>query len=201
MDVDESQNTIKTVRSEIVTPVPAPRTQRVMGPSSAAAARDRGEEQPIEDQGPPRCSLCHRPHALKRCPIFQSMKPAQRRQIARAHGHCMTCLADDHATNDCWADSMCQYCHRPHHTMFHRFPKRADTENTTRIRRRPQRDLAQRRGENHNEYVQTTRSRPRLRPQLRIPPPRRTHQYKQRRSTGLRAVVNTLQQLQRLLGD
>lgn len=57
--------------------------------SSAAEAVEDNEEQPFFDPGLPRCSLCHRTHAMKRCSIFKSMKPTQRKQVARAHEHCM----------------------------------------------------------------------------------------------------------------
>lgn len=56
-------------------PVAAPRTQQVMGPPSAVAARESGEEQLFVNQRPSRCSLYHPlPHTLKRCTIFKSMK-------------------------------------------------------------------------------------------------------------------------------
>uniref|UniRef100_A0A0K8U353 Uncharacterized protein n=1 Tax=Bactrocera latifrons TaxID=174628 RepID=A0A0K8U353_BACLA len=193
MDVEETQTTSNTVRSESnapkasAAPVAAPRANVMRPPPSAAAVREVGEEQLVEPQGPPCCSLCHRPHVLKRCTIFQSMKPAQRQQVARAHGHCMTCLADDHATIECWADGACQYCHRPHHTLFHRFPTRA---NHTNSRTRPRRDPLRRR---RRTQPPTRRTRP--------SPPRHAHRQQQRRSTGLSAVLSTLQQLQRLLAD
>ncbi|XP_039969897.1 uncharacterized protein LOC120781721 [Bactrocera tryoni] len=141
MDVEETQTTSNTVRSEVAI------------------------EQPLEPQGPPCCSLYHRLHALKGCTIFKSMKPAQRQQVARAHGHCMTCLADDHATIECWADGACQYCHRPHPTLFHRFPTRA---NRTNSRTRLRSDLIRRR---QRTQPTTTRTRP--------SPPRRAHRHDQ----------------------
>lgn len=193
MDVEDRPSGPKAVRSEIVAPVAAPRTLMSTGPPSATAAGERGEEQPRENRVYPRCSLCHRPHVLKRCSIFQSMKPAQRQQVARAHGHCMTCLADDHATIECWADGACQYCQLPHHTLFHRFPRRANpSSNHINTRHRPHSNPIQRRRA-HRTRSTTARSRP--------SPPRHTHRQQQRRSTGLKAVVDTLQQLQRLLGD
>ncbi|XP_018790605.1 PREDICTED: uncharacterized protein LOC108969990 [Bactrocera latifrons] len=192
MDVDETQTTFNTVSSEIAAPasaalVAAPRTTVVRPPPSAAAIREMREGQLLEPQGPPSCSLCHRPHTLKRYSILKSMKPAQRQQVARAHGHCMTCLGDDHATIERWADGACQYCHRPHHTLFHRFPRRANpSENSTNtlcgsIRRR------------RSSQSTTMRSR--------LSPPCHAHRKQQRRSTGLSAVLSTLQQLQRLLAD
>ncbi|XP_049308108.1 uncharacterized protein LOC125777386 [Bactrocera dorsalis] len=197
MDVEETQTTSNTVRSEIAipkasaAPVAAPRTRVMRPPPSAEAVREMREEQLLEPQGHPCCSLCHRPHALKRCSIFKSMKPAQRKQVARAHGHCMTCLADDHATIECWADGACQYCQRPHHTLFHRFPRRANpSESSTNTRTRPRSDAIRRR---RSSQSATTRRRP--------SPPRHTHRQQQQRSTGLSAVLNTLQQLQRLLAD
>ncbi|XP_054091695.1 uncharacterized protein LOC128923452 [Zeugodacus cucurbitae] len=197
MDVEDVQIISETLRSEKATPiasaapVAAPRTT-VMRSSSAAAVRETREEQLLEDQGPPRCRLCHRPHALKRCPIFLSMKPAQRQQIARAHGHCMMCLADDHATNECWADQSCRQCHKPHHTLFHQFARRPNPT-LTRTRQRQHRDPVQRRKGNRSETTRVARSRPFS--------PRHEYHRQHRRPTGLSAVVSTLQQLQRLLGN
>ncbi|XP_050338991.1 uncharacterized protein LOC126765313 [Bactrocera neohumeralis] len=134
MDIEDIQITPKTVKSAIsaprasAPPIAVPRTRRVLSPprqSSAATLRDTNED-PFEENLPPRCSLCHRPHVLKRCTIFKSMKTAQRQQIARAHGHCMSCLADSHTTFDCPTDESCQYCQRPHHTLVHRFPRRVN---------------------------------------------------------------------------
>ncbi|XP_039968095.1 uncharacterized protein LOC126766186 [Bactrocera neohumeralis] len=193
MDVEETQTTSNTVRSDITAPkasaapAAAPRANVMRPPLSAAAVREIGEEQLVEPQGPPCCSLCHRPLALKQCTIFQSMKLAQRQQVARAHGHCMTCMADDHATIECWANGAYQYCHRPHHTLFHRFPTRANHTNSCT---RPRSDPIRRR---RRTQPTTRRTRP--------SPPRHAHRQQQRRSTGLSAVLSTLQQLQRLLAD
>ncbi len=101
MDVEDIHSAPKTVRSVIAAPrasgppIAAPRMQSATAPhshSSAAAVRDANEEQ-FDEHLPPRCSLCHRPHVLKRCTIFKSMKPAQHQQIARSHGHCMTSVS------------------------------------------------------------------------------------------------------------
>ncbi|XP_069965740.1 uncharacterized protein [Bactrocera oleae] len=202
MDVEDIHSAPKTVRSVIAAPrasgppIAAPRMQSATAPhsqSSAAAVRDANEEQ-FDEHLPPRCSLCHRPHVLKRCTIFKSMKPAQRQQIARAHGHCMTCLADSHSTFECITDGSCQYCQRPHHTLFHRFPRRANPSTTqTSHRHRQQGNPVQRQRIHRPKPSRGARSRP--------PPPPYGHRNQRQRATGLNAVVSTLQQLQRLLGN
>ncbi|XP_069968584.1 uncharacterized protein [Bactrocera oleae] len=199
MDVEDIHSAPKTVRSVIAAPrasIAAPRMQSATAPhsqSSAAAVRDANEEQ-FDEHLPPRCSLCHRPHVLKRCTIFKSMKPAQRQQIARAHGHCMTCLADSYSTFECITDGSCQYCQRPHHTLFHRFPRRANPSTTqTSHRHRQQGNPVQRQRIHRPKPSRGARSRP--------PPPPYGHRNQRQRATGLNAVVSTLQQLQRLLGN
>ncbi|XP_039968239.1 uncharacterized protein LOC120780022 isoform X1 [Bactrocera tryoni] len=202
MDIEDSQLTPKAVRSAIAAPrasappIAAPRTRRVLSPprqSSVATPRDTLED-PFEETLPPRCSLCHRPHVLKRCTIFKSMKPAQRQQIARAHGHCMNCLADSHTTFECPTDGLCQYCQRPHHTLFHRFPRRVNPPAIrTNNGHRQHEDPVQRRRGHHSKRTRGAHSRP--------PAPTYGHRNPPRRPTGLNAVVSTLQRLQRLLGD
>ncbi|XP_069969216.1 uncharacterized protein [Bactrocera oleae] len=202
MDVEDIHSAPKTVRSVIAAPrasgppIAAPRMQSATAPhsqSSAAAVRDANEEQ-FDEHLPPRCSLCHRPPVLKRCTIFKSMKPAQRQQIARAHGHCMTCLADSHSTFECITDGTCQYCQRPHHTLFHRFPRRANPSTTqTSHRHRQQGNPVQRQRIHRPKPSRGARSRQ--------PPPPYGHRNQRQRATGLNAVVSTLQQLQRLLGN
>nr|XP_036214854.1 uncharacterized protein LOC118680221 [Bactrocera oleae] len=160
--------------------------------SSATAVRDANEEQ-FDEHLPPRCSLCHRPHVLKSCTIFKSMKPAQRQQIARAHGHCMTCLADSHSTfectTECITDGSCQYCQRPHHTLFHRFPGRANPSTTqTSHRHRQQGNPVQRQRIHRPKPSRGARSRP--------APPNRI----ERRSEHSATVAETSRQLIRLGG-
>lgn len=172
----------------------APRTQ----PSPPSLVQHEVEQEPL------RCGLCHRRHALSACLIFRDLQPAQRQQVARAHGHCLNCLALSHTTWDCTSTSVCRVCHRPHHTMLHRFPARP--ERASIVRRHQQRGPRQRAPtlpRRFSERDHERRSRPapanRHRPPSsnRSRPPSRSHH---RRPTGLGNVVETLQQLQRLLG-
>ncbi|XP_050338957.1 uncharacterized protein LOC126765284 [Bactrocera neohumeralis] len=197
MDVEEIRNNPQSVRSVITanaasaTPIAAPRRQQ----SSVPPVREAGEEH-FEEYVPPRCSLCRRPHFLKKCTIFKTMTPAQRQQIARAHGHCMTCLADTHATMECMSDGSCQYCHRPHHTLFHRFPRRADQSAHTSHRHNQQRH-----SQRGNQVQRRRAHRAKQSRGARLhTPPQHSHRN-QRKATGSSAVVSTLQKLQRLLGN
>ncbi|XP_039968207.1 uncharacterized protein LOC120779974 [Bactrocera tryoni] len=204
MDVEETRNNPQSVRSASnanaasAAPIAAPRRQQGTSPPSQSSGRPVREavEEQFEEYVPPRCSLCHRRHVLKRCTIFKAMTPAQRQQIARAPGHCMTCLADTHATLECMSDGSCQYCHRPHHTLFHRFPRRS-VQSTHASQRH-----GQQRHHQHGNQVQRRRAH-RSTPSRGArsqTPPHRNHRNQQK-ATGFSAVVSTLQKLQRLLGN
>ncbi|XP_018804405.1 PREDICTED: uncharacterized protein LOC108978526 [Bactrocera latifrons] len=151
MDVEETRTIYNTVRSEIATPkssdppVAAPKT-RVMRPPPSDPKREKSSYWSHRGLHVPACAIAHCPSPLKRYTNFKSMKHSEPQLVARAHGHCMTYLADDHATIGCWADDACQYCQRPHHTLFYRFPRRTNLpEHHTNTRTRPRSDPIRRR--------------------------------------------------------
>ncbi|XP_036320512.1 uncharacterized protein LOC118735025 [Rhagoletis pomonella] len=98
-------------------PTPAPRTS--LRSQVFVAASDRGGRPNLDYQ---KCRVCARHHALRTCPLFRRMQPAQRYLLARAHNYCTNCLALSHATSECTSQITCRICALPHHTMLHRAP-------------------------------------------------------------------------------
>ncbi|XP_036214400.2 uncharacterized protein [Bactrocera oleae] len=200
MEVDMAATPTPAVRSAINVPrpgaTPTPRNAAAIVPATAP----RNGARPLTPSSAPatvpqrsRCPLCRRTHRLQHCSIFRSMQPPKRQQVAQAHGHCLNCLSTVHTTPECTSVTLCQLCHRQHHTMLHRTPKRAVGRQLAPSRRSQQ--------SSHPEHNRRQAAPPPSRPRrqeasTRRRQPRPTY----RRSTGLSSVVATLQQLQRLLG-
>ncbi|XP_050338161.1 uncharacterized protein LOC126764495 [Bactrocera neohumeralis] len=199
MDADTPVTPTPTLRSAVTVPrsgtvpVAAPRTITAATPPTVARSSTRAAATPA----PPkphrtRCPLCCRSHRLQHCSIFKGMLPVQRQKVAQAHGHCLNCLAQSHATLECESDTLCRLCERPHHTLLHRNAGHPGSPTVLRRRtatRRSQSNRVARHPEAGWSWrpLNTTSTRNQIRPQPHRP-------------TGLSGVVATLQALQRLLG-
>ncbi|XP_054091389.1 uncharacterized protein LOC128923037 [Zeugodacus cucurbitae] len=213
MDADMPTAPTPIIRSAVTVPrsraapIAAPRTTMTSAAPRTTTAvsvqtSDRNDTRTLASSPSPpsdphrlRCPLCRRSHRLQHCGIFKSMPPLRRHQVTQAHGYCLNCLAHTHTTQECMSDGLCQRCGRLHHTLLHRDNGHSPTPRNHAALRRPESSLVPQ----HRRPI-TNRDPPSWRPYTKTTTRRRQPRQQSRRLTGLSTVVETLQQLQRLLG-
>ncbi|XP_054082067.1 uncharacterized protein LOC128919996 [Zeugodacus cucurbitae] len=205
MDVEKAspiatpRSAVKTPRSA-ATPIAAPRAIPVTTASTIPRAASRATPQsPLPPSERPRvqCPICLR-HRLQHCNIFKGMTPAQRQQVAHAHGYCLNFLSAAHVTQECISGNLCQICMLPHHTLLHRDLRRDVVERHAPRSRNAAPHPRISRASRPRRWANPPESSSRHPPTRTSTRPRQTRRQS-RHNTGISSVVATLQQLQRLL--
>ncbi|XP_041633403.1 uncharacterized protein [Drosophila kikkawai] len=67
----------------------------------------------------PKCTSCQQNHQLFKCPQFNGLDIAARREFLKTKKLCFNCLSPSHMAGNCTSRHTCRICRRKHHTLVH----------------------------------------------------------------------------------
>nr|XP_041631969.1 uncharacterized protein LOC121502441 [Drosophila kikkawai] len=82
-----------------------------------AATTHHADTHPRREE--PKCTSCQQTHQLFKCPQFNGLDIAARREFLKTKKLCFNCLSPSHMAGNCTSRHTCRICRRKHHTLVH----------------------------------------------------------------------------------
>nr|XP_041630444.1 uncharacterized protein LOC121501913 [Drosophila kikkawai]XP_041630467.1 uncharacterized protein LOC121501916 [Drosophila kikkawai] len=82
-----------------------------------AATTHHADTHPRREE--PKCTSCQQTHQLFKCPQFNGLDIAARREFLKTKKLCFNCLSPSHLAGNCTSRHTCRICRRKHHTLVH----------------------------------------------------------------------------------